>query len=156
MVLNSCVVHAPDGRRVACYDKIHLFRFRHRGPSARRGGDDEAGDTGSLPGTLWPGRSVNLLRPAPSSSIASWESPNRLLSLQHLPGRNDGARPLGSSPRARAIESPVRYVLAIGQGGRHENGRETHGNSMLIDPWGTVVDRKLKGLGVVIEHSIRP
>jgi nitrilase len=41
-------------------------------------------------------------------------------------------------------------VLAIGQGGHHENGRETHGNSMLIDPWGSIVDRKLKGPGIVI------
>ena len=51
--------------------------------------------------------------------------------------------------RARAIENQC-YVLAVGQGGRHENGRETHGNSMLIDPWGNIVDRKLKGPGIVI------
>jgi predicted amidohydrolase len=51
--------------------------------------------------------------------------------------------------RARAIENQC-YVLAVAQGGRHENGRETHGNSMLIDPWGNILDRKLKGPGIVI------
>lgn len=40
--------------------------------------------------------------------------------------------------RARAIENQC-YVLAIAQGGLHENRRETHGNSMLIDPWGLVL-----------------
>ncbi|MEY4591806.1 MAG: hypothetical protein RIR18_701, partial [Pseudomonadota bacterium] len=42
------------------------------------------------------------------------------------------------------------YVLAIGQGGTHENGRQTHGNSMMIDPWGTVLARREKGAGVVL------
>ena len=51
--------------------------------------------------------------------------------------------------RARAIENQC-YVMAIGQGGVHPNGRETHGNSMIIDPWGTILDRKLKGSGLVI------
>jgi nitrilase len=51
--------------------------------------------------------------------------------------------------RARAIENQC-YVLAIAQGGRHENGRETHGNSMLIDPWGEILARRDKGAGVVI------
>ena len=49
--------------------------------------------------------------------------------------------------RARAIENQC-YVLAIAQGGKHESGRETHGNSMLIDPWGVVLDRCAKGVGV--------
>ena len=51
--------------------------------------------------------------------------------------------------RARTIENQC-YVLAVAQGGKHENGRETHGNSMLIDPWGVVIDRLDKGEGVVI------
>ena len=51
--------------------------------------------------------------------------------------------------RARAIENQC-YVLAAGQGGRHENGRLTHGNSMIIDPWGEILDRKVKGPGIAI------
>jgi len=51
--------------------------------------------------------------------------------------------------RARAIENQC-YVLASAQGGRHESGRETHGNSLLIDPWGEILGRRPKGLGIVI------
>ena len=51
--------------------------------------------------------------------------------------------------RARAIEN-LAYVLAPAQGGYHLNGRETHGNSMIVDPWGVVLDRLPRGSGVVI------
>jgi len=40
--------------------------------------------------------------------------------------------------RARAIESEV-FVVAAAQAGRHEDGRETYGHSLVIDPWGEVL-----------------
>jgi predicted amidohydrolase len=42
------------------------------------------------------------------------------------------------------------YVLAPAQGGYHASGRETHGDSMIVDPWGVVLDRLPRGSGVVI------
>ncbi len=51
--------------------------------------------------------------------------------------------------RARAIEN-LCYVVASAQGGYHVNGRETHGNSMIIDPWGAILDRLPQGSGYVI------
>jgi nitrilase len=51
--------------------------------------------------------------------------------------------------RARAIEN-LAYVLAPAQGGSHENKRETHGDSMLIDPWGVIQERLHRGPGVVV------
>ena len=51
--------------------------------------------------------------------------------------------------RARAIES-LAYVIAPAQGGFHVNGRETHGDSMIVDPWGVVLDRLPRGSGVVV------
>jgi predicted amidohydrolase len=51
--------------------------------------------------------------------------------------------------RARAIEN-LSYVIAAAQGGYHVNGRETHGNSMIVDPWGRVLDRLPRGSGVVV------
>jgi deaminated glutathione amidase len=51
--------------------------------------------------------------------------------------------------RARAIENQA-YVIAPAQGGYHRNGRETHGDSMIVDPWGVVLDRLSRGSGVVI------
>ena len=51
--------------------------------------------------------------------------------------------------RARAIEN-LCYVVAAAQGGYHVNGRETHGDSMVVSPWGAVIDRLARGSGVVI------
>ena len=50
--------------------------------------------------------------------------------------------------RARAVEN-LCYVIAAAQGGYHSNGRATHGNSMIVDPWGTIVQRLAKGTGVI-------
>jgi nitrilase len=55
--------------------------------------------------------------------------------------------------RARAIEN-LAYVLAPDQGGRHANGRETHGETLIVNPWGEVLDRVPRGAGVAIaEHD---
>ena len=51
--------------------------------------------------------------------------------------------------RARAIEN-LCYVIASAQGGQHANGRETYGDSMVVDPWGVVLDRCTQGPGVVV------
>ena len=51
--------------------------------------------------------------------------------------------------RARAIEN-LCYVVAAGQGGYHLNGRESYGDSMIVDPWGQILDRLASGSGVVI------
>ncbi len=51
--------------------------------------------------------------------------------------------------RARAVENQC-YLLASAQGGLHPTGRMTHGNSMIVDPWGEVLARRDKGEGVVV------
>jgi nitrilase len=51
--------------------------------------------------------------------------------------------------RARAIEN-LCYVIAPGQGGQHANGRQTYGDSMIVDPWGQVLARLPQGAGVVV------
>ena len=50
--------------------------------------------------------------------------------------------------RARAVEN-LCYVVAAAQGGFHSTGRETHGDSMIVDPWGTILQRLTKGSGVI-------
>jgi nitrilase len=50
--------------------------------------------------------------------------------------------------RARAVEN-LCYVIAANQGGYHVNGRETYGDSMIIDPWGVVLTRLNRGAGVI-------
>lgn len=56
--------------------------------------------------------------------------------------------------QARAIENQC-YLLAAAQGGYHINGRETHGHSMIIDPWGVVLDCLPSGSGFVIAECDR-
>jgi len=63
--------------------------------------------------------------------------------------------------KSRAIEN-LCYVVASAQGGYHVNGRETHGHSMIIDPWGTILDELSNGSGFVVTdvdlnkiHNIR-
>ena len=50
--------------------------------------------------------------------------------------------------RARAIENQV-YIVAAGQQGQHENGRETWGHSMIINPWGEILACQEKGQGAI-------
>ena len=50
--------------------------------------------------------------------------------------------------RARAIEN-LSYVIAAAQTGQHANGRETWGRSMIIDPWGRILDQRVSEPGVV-------
>ncbi|MGD8927225.1 MAG: nitrilase-related carbon-nitrogen hydrolase, partial [Thioalkalispiraceae bacterium] len=56
--------------------------------------------------------------------------------------------------RARAIEN-LCYVVAANQGGYHVSGRETHGDSMIVDPWGNIMDRLQHGSGFVIAEFNR-
>ena len=50
--------------------------------------------------------------------------------------------------RARAIENQC-YLVAPAQHGKHDSGRETHGNSMIIDPWGKILSRSPTGEAVI-------
>jgi nitrilase len=56
--------------------------------------------------------------------------------------------------RARAIEN-LCYVVAAAQGGYHVNGRESYGDTMIVDPWGNVLDRLASGSGIVIANYDR-
>ena len=56
--------------------------------------------------------------------------------------------------RARAIENQC-YVIASAQGGKHANGRDTYGDSLIIDPWGVILNRQPWGPGVVLAEFSR-
>ena len=56
--------------------------------------------------------------------------------------------------RARAIEN-LAWVVAPAQGGTHENGRQTWGHSMVVDPWGEVAAQHAEGEAVVWSSSMR-
>lgn len=147
-VFNTTFVYAPDGVSVARYDKIHLFSFQKGAEAydesvAIRAGrhtqvfESPIGKVGlsvcydlRFPELYRAMGPVNLiLAPAAftyTTGKAHWE-----LLL-----------------RARAVENQC-YVLAPAQGGHHANGRRTWGHTMLIDPWGEVIDVLPEGPGLV-------
>ncbi len=148
-VLNTCLAFNPQGARVARYDKIHLFGFQK---GEERYNESATIEPGSQPVTFDApfgrvGLSICYDLRFPELFRALGEIDLLVLpaAFTEVTGRAHWEILL----RARAIENQC-YVLAIGQGGVHENRRETHGNSMLIDPWGDIVARRDKGAGVVI------
>ena len=148
-VLNSSVAYNPQGERVARYDKIHLFGFQK---GAERYNESATIEAGSLPvafdtpfGRVGLSICYDLRFPELYRALGVTD----LLVIPAAFTETTGRAHWEILLRARAIENQC-YLLAVAQGGRHENGRETHGNSMLIDPWGDVLDRKLKGPGIVI------
>lgn len=155
-VLNSTLVYNPLGERVARYDKIHLFGFQK---GAERYNESATIEAGSQPvafdspfGRIGLSICYDLRFPELYRALGVTD----LLVVPAAFTETTGRAHWEILLRARAIENQC-YVLAVGQGGRHENGRETHGNSMLIDPWGAIVDRKLKGPGIVIgdlDHAL--
>ncbi|MFA6972249.1 MAG: carbon-nitrogen hydrolase family protein [Gallionella sp.] len=148
-VLNSCLVFDDQGRQVARYDKIHLFNLSLGNESY-----DEAK-------TIEPGNQVVVID-SPFGRIGlavcyDLRFPELFRAMKNvdiivLPAaftETTGKMHWEILVRARAIEN-LAYVIASAQGGYHVNGRETHGNSMVVDPWGRILDRLPRGSGVVL------
>ena len=148
-VLNSCLVYGPQGERVARYDKIHLFGFQKGTECYNESATIEAGKQAvafEAPfGRVGLSICYDIRFPELYRALGACDLMIIPAAFTETTGRAHWEVLL----RARAIENQC-YVLAVAQGGKHENGRETHGNSMLVDPWGEILDRKAKGEGVVI------
>ncbi|MBY0483434.1 carbon-nitrogen hydrolase family protein [Nitrosomonas sp.] len=148
-VYNSCLVYADNGEQVARYDKIHLFglqlgnEYYAEEKTIKAGSqvvtvDSPFGRIGlsicydlRFPELFRMMNKVDIiLAPAAFTAItgkAHWEV----------------------LVRARAVEN-MAYVIAPGQGGYHVSGRETNGDSMIVDPWGVVMERLPRGAGAVV------
>lgn len=148
-VLNTSLVFDPSGERVARYDKIHLFGFQKGEERYNESATIEAG-TQPVSFTTPFGRvGLTICYDMRFPELYRALGVNDLLVIPAAFTEVTGRAHWEILLRARAIENQC-YVLAVAQGGKHENGRETHGNSMLIDPWGEILDRLPKGPGVVI------
>lgn len=148
-VLNSCLVFDPQGERVARYDKIHLFGFEKGGERYDESATIAAGSALSAFDTPFGRVGLSICYDMRFPELYRALGVADLLVIPAAFTETTGRAHWEILLRARAIENQC-YVLAVAQGGRHENGRETHGNSMLIDPWGEIIDRRPKGPGIVI------
>ncbi len=153
-VLNTSLVYDDQGRCVARYDKIHLFGFEmgHEKYSEER--TIEHGSqvvTFDSPfGRIGLSICYDLRFPELYRAMGEVD----LILLPSAFTETTGKAHWETLIRARAIEN-LAYVLAPAQGGYHVNGRETHGDSMIVDPWGVVLDRLPRGSGVVIAGMSR-
>ncbi len=150
---NASLAYSPKGECVARYDKIHLFRYdngRERYDEAavlRAGQEPTTFDCTDGSGQAWKvGLSVcyDLRFPELYRQLGA----DILLvpaAFTHTTGQAHWEVLL----RARAIENQA-YVIASAQGGHHENGRRTWGQTMVIDPWGTVLGQHAIDAGVVV------
>jgi deaminated glutathione amidase len=148
-VFNACLVYNQEGTRVARYDKIHLFGF------------EMGQERYSEERTIQPGKAVCTVDSPYGKLGISVCYDLRFPELYRAMGDVDlilvpsaftettGKAHWDTLIRARAIEN-LAYVIAPAQGGYHVNGRETHGHTMIVDPWGVVLDRLARGSGVVV------
>jgi nitrilase len=146
---NSSLVFNPAGKCVKRYDKIHLFGFKKGDEAYDEAGFIEPGDQVASVDTPFGRVALSICYDLRFPELFRALAPVDLILLPAAFTETTGKAHWEILLRARAIENQC-YLLAVGQGGRHENGRMTHGNSMVIDPWGEILDRKQKGPGVVI------
>jgi nitrilase len=151
-LLNTCLVFDDTGRQVARYDKIHLFGFTKGDEHYDEAATIEAGSrvvTVDTPvGHLGLAICYDLRFPELFRAMAQLPNPVDLLAIPAAFTDTTGRAHWELLLRARAVENQC-YVVASAQGGRHPSGRVTHGNSMIVDPWGDIVARMDKGEGVV-------
>ncbi|MDR2678308.1 MAG: carbon-nitrogen hydrolase family protein, partial [Zoogloeaceae bacterium] len=137
-IRNSTLAFDPAGECVARYDKIHLFAFTR---GAEHYDEAEIIQPGASPVTFtMPFGRVGLaicydLRFP--ELFRALEQPE-LIVLPAAFTETTGRAHWEILLRARAIENQC-WLLAVDQGGQHANRQQTHGNSMVIDPWGEIL-----------------
>ena len=131
----------PKGEVAARYDKIHMFDVDLAGgESYRESNNYRPGESAVLYDLPW-GRlgltvCYDLRFPALYRALA--EAGATMLAIPSAFTRQTGEAHWHVLNRARAIENGC-FVFAAAQGGKHENGRETFGHSLIVDPWGRVL-----------------
>ncbi len=138
---NRALLFGPDGGLITTYDKIHMFDVDlDNGESWRESSAYEPGTSAvvaDLPfGKLGFAICYDLRFPQLFRSEALAGA--QILTVPAAFTRQTGEAHWHTLLRARAIENGA-FVVAAAQGGLHEDGRETFGHSLIVDPWGRVL-----------------
>lgn len=144
-VANRAFVFGADGACLVTYDKLHMFDVDlDHGESWRESAVYCAGDRAKVLNTAIAGCDFNLglgicydLR-FPELFAAQALAGAEMLTTPAAFTKQTGAAHWHVLLRARAIETGS-FVASAAQGGHHEDGRETYGHSLLVDPWGGIV-----------------
>lgn len=142
----------PKGDIAARYDKIHMFDVDLAGgESYRESRNYRPGDSAVLADLPW-GRlgltiCYDLRFPALYRALA--EAGATMLSIPSAFTKQTGDAHWHVLLRARAIENGC-FVFAAAQGGKHENGRDTYGHSLIVDPWGRIIAEGGTEPGVIV------
>ena len=140
------------GDILARYDKIHMFDVDLAGgESYRESRNYRPGELAVLADLPW-GRlgltvCYDLRFPALYRALA--EAGATMLAIPSAFTKQTGEAHWHALIRSRAIENGC-FVFAAAQGGRHENGRDTFGHSLIVDPWGRIVAEGGTEPGVIV------
>ncbi|AZV19973.1 MULTISPECIES: carbon-nitrogen hydrolase family protein [unclassified Mesorhizobium] len=155
---NRALLFGPDGAALATYDKIHMFDVDlDNGESWRESAAYEPGTEAVVTeiegaklgfAVCYDLRFPQLFR---AEALAGAD----LLSVPAAFTRQTGEAHWHVLLRARAIENGA-YVIAAAQGGLHEDGRETYGHSLIVDPWGRIIAEAAHDEPDVIVAEIDP
>ena len=138
---NRSFLIGPKGDILARYDKIHMFDVDLAGgESYRELRNYRPGELAVLADLPW-GRlgltvCYDLRFPALYRALA--EAGATMLAIPSAFTKQTGEAHWHVLMRARAIENGS-FVFAAAQGGKHENGRDTYGHSLIVDPWGSII-----------------
>ncbi len=152
-LMNRSFVFGSDGALKTIYDKIHLFDVQLANGEIYRESDAFGAGDKAITATLNDDFTLGL------SICYDIRFPHLYRDLAKV-GANIMCVPAAFTVptgrahwetllRARAIETGS-YVLACGQVGEHENGRMTYGHSMIISPWGEVIEYKSEEPGIIV------
>ena len=148
-VRNTCLVYDDKGKLAARYDKIHLFGLDLGNEHYREETTIEPGDTVVVVETPFGRMGLSICYDLRFPEMYRAMGEVDLIVVPAAFTATTGKAHFETLVRARAIEN-LAYVIAPAQGGYHVSGRETHGDSMIVDPWGNILDRLPRGSGVVM------
>ena len=149
---NTSLLFDPSGKLLASYRKIHLFDVDlANGVSARESDTRAFGDgiVVAQTGLCDVGLSVCYDLRFPELYRALVAKGARLIFVPSAFTAYTGQAHWETLLRARAIENQV-YVIAPDQFGKSPNSFETHGHSMIVDPWGKVIAVLPDGPGIIM------
>ena len=153
-VMNSVLVYDDHGARVARYDKIHLFGFDNGSERYEESRTIVPGATPVAFDSPFGRMGLSVCYDLRFPELYRAFGPIDLIWVPSAFTATTGKAHWEPLLRARAIEN-LTYVIAPAQGGKHANGRSTHGHSMIIDPWGVILAERDNGEGVIVAEIDR-